>query len=305
MNHIFIGALIGIVIGVSISILVFYLRSHNIYENMSHILENYMGSELLSEEDCLETRESKIVSQLNRTLRMVHNKRLEAEKEKEGVTRFLADMSHQFKTPMANIRIYTDLLRDESLTREEMEEFVTRIDMQTEKMQWLMKMLFQASRLETGVVKFEAEPCDVITTIQAAVDSVRGQAGDHNIKLVQKEHEPCKVWHNPKWTAEAITNILENAIKYSGTGTTVTVSFELLSMYGRIRIEDQGIGIGKEEYSKIYQRFYRSEEVKDKQGSGLGLYLSQLILSLEGGYITVDSIKGQGSTFFIYLKRVS
>ena len=305
MNHILIGVLIGIVIGVSISILVFYLRSHNIYENMSHILENYMGSELLSEEDCLETRESKIVSQLNRTLRMVHNKRLEAEKEKEGVTRFLADMSHQFKTPMANIRIYTDLLRDDSLTREEIEEFVTRIDAQAEKMQWLMKMLFQASRLETGVVKFEAEPCDVLPTIQAAVDAVRGQAADHNIKLVQNEHEPCKVWHNPKWTAEAITNILENAIKYSETGTTVTVSFEPLSIYGRIRIEDQGIGIEKEEYSKIYQRFYRSEEVKDKQGSGLGLYLSQLILNLEGGYITVDSVKGQGSTFFLYLKLVS
>ena len=108
------------------------------------------------------------------------------------------------------------------------------------------------------------------------------------------------VCFDPKWTSEAIGNLLDNAIKYTSTGG-ITVSVYTYELFARIDITDTGIGIDEEEFPKIFQRFYRSGQVQDESGVGIGLYLSREILSGENGYIKVSSVPGKGSVFSVYL----
>lgn len=97
-------------------------------------------------------------------------------------------------------------------------------------------------------------------------------------------------------------NLLENAVKYTGEGGTIQIDLNQYEMYAEIRITDTGIGIRKEEIPRIFQRFYRSKDVENLEGSGIGLYLSRLIAEKEKGYLQVESVYGKGSYFSVFLR---
>lgn len=134
-----------------------------------------------------------------------------------------------------------------------------------------------------------------------AVSAVYSAASKKRIQICMEDFSDQTLLHNPKWTVEALENILENGIKYSPEGTKLTISVLPMNLYTRITIEDQGAGIPKEEYNQIFRRFYRGKGVEQEKGNGLGLYLSQLIINREKGYITVSSVEGQGSRFQVFL----
>ena len=100
-----------------------------------------------------------------------------------------------------------------------------------------------------------------------------------------------------------MSNIIDNAIKYSPAGSTVTVSIIPYEMYVAVSVKDEGIGVSEEESTRIFERFYRGDKVSDKEGVGLGLYLAREILQKENGYIKVKSESGKGSEFIMYLWR--
>ena len=110
-----------------------------------------------------------------------------------------------------------------------------------------------------------------------------------------------RVRHDAKWTAEALGNILDNAVKYTAPGGQIVIRVRPWQMYTRVDVTDTGIGIAPEHYHDVFRRFYRAEEVAGQEGVGLGLYLAQEIIRLQKGYITVKSVPGQGSTFTVYL----
>lgn len=168
-------------------------------------------------------------------------------------------------------------------------------------MQWLMANLLKASRLENGMISFDAAYTGIKATIAKAVGFVFAQASAKKIELIVEEFQDVTLYHNPKWTAEAMSNILENAVKYSPAGSSIKIRLERLELYTKITISDEGIGIPRSEFHSIFQRFYRGSEVEQQEGSGLGLYLAQLILQCEKGYITVSSQVGQGSSFSLFL----
>lgn len=256
---------------------------------------------VLTESELTETRESKSISLLRRLLNTASFKEMQATEEKDHVMELISDLSHQLKTPLANIVMNMDLLAENTLTKEQQKEFLLHSKTQAEKMQWLMNTLLKASRLENGMISFTAQNTGIKETIAKAVSAVYAQALAKQITLSAEEFADFTLYHNAKWTAEALTNILENAIKYSPEGSCIRISISRLDIYSEITVTDEGIGIPEKEYSYIFKRFYRGKNVEQQEGSGLGLYLAQLILQCEKGYITVSSKPGQGSSFHIFL----
>lgn len=253
--------------------------------------------------DIGETRESRIASQLKRILGSAHAKEQQAIEEKNQVMELISDLSHQFKTPLANIVMNMEILQDPALEEDRRKEFLRHTKSQADKMQWLMADLLKASRLENGIIRFDACNSKIKGTIAKALGGVYAQASSKNIELVVEEFRDFALYHNPKWTAEAMSNILENAVKYSPENSSIRITLSRLDIYTRITVADEGIGIPEEEYNLIFKRFYRGKKVEQQEGSGLGLYLAQLILQCEGGYITVSSKVGHGSRFSMFLQN--
>jgi signal transduction histidine kinase len=274
------------------------------YNKISQIITTFISKRKIEATDVEDTRESKLISQLKQLIMITDHEAKSAKEEREAVTTLISDLSHQLKTPLSNITMFTELLKDPYLLEEEKQEFILRTGEQAVKMEWLMQALIKTSRLETGIIEFDVSPTYIKETIADSISSVYSQAESKNIGIMIDEFEDLKLMHNPKWTAEAISNILENAIKYSSEGKTIKIRIEPTELYTTIKISDQGIGIAPAEFNLIFRRFYRSKRVEQKAGSGLGLYLAQLILSKEGGYITVSSVLGEGSCFSLFLQNV-
>ena len=251
--------------------------------------------------DTSETRESRVISQLKHILASAYFKERQAVEEKNQTMELISDLSHQFKTPLANIVMNMELLQDPELDADKRKEFLLHTKSQADKLQWLMADLLKASRLENGMIQFDAENTGIKETIAKALGSVYAQASSKNIELIVEEFQDFSLYHNPKWTAEAMSNILENAIKYSPENSSIRITLTRLDIYTKITISDAGIGIPESEYNLIFKRFYRGKKVEQHEGSGLGLYLAQLILQCESGYITVSSKVGQGSSFSVFL----
>lgn len=220
--------------------------------------------------------------------------------EKNKIKTLIADISHQTKTPIANLLLYSELLLEEELPEQIMGN-VSAIHEQTEKLKFLIESLVKLSRLENGILQLT--PCKekLQPVLEHAVRESRQKAQEKGLKI-SLHNTDAEAYFDPKWTGEAICNVLDNAVKYTDHGEIIisVVSYE---MFVRIDIADTGKGIREEELPKIFARFYRSELVKDEEGVGIGLYLTREILSEQGGYIKVSSVYGQGSTFSIFLPK--
>lgn len=292
---------IGLVVCLAalIGVIIYYKRQWDGLERMLEEAEQSLYGE--DHQELKETRESKLFGQVCRILNRAHYKEAQAVGEKNQVMELISDLSHQLKTPLANIVVNMELLKDSTMDEEKRKEFLDHTGGQAAKMQWLMENLLKASRLENGMIDFQADNTPIKGTIAKAVSAVYAQASRKQIQISVEEFSDFSLYHNPKWTAEALTNLLENAIKYSPEGSSVRIGISRLDIYTRIFVEDEGIGISEKEYNRIFQRFYRGSAVEQEEGSGLGLYLAQLILQCEKGYITVSSRSGEGSVFSMFL----
>ena len=135
------------------------------------------------------------------------------------------------------------------------------------------------------------------------VFTVLAKAEKKHIQLSADCDSELTVKHDPKWTAEAIGNILDNAVKYMKEGGNVTIRAVPLELFVRVDITDQGPGIPEEDYSRIFQRFWRGPETGTQEGVGIGLYLTREIVTRQGGYVKVASCPGKGSTFSLYFQK--
>lgn len=225
----------------------------------------------------------------------------QSQQDKQVIQSLVSDISHQVKTPIANIKMFTNILQQHQLPPEKQAEFLRTMEGQIDKLDFLMQSLIKMSRLETGTFVLHLQEGRLADTIALAMSAVWAKAEAKEISLSADCDSSICVQHDPKWTAEALGNILDNAIKYTPPGGSVTVSVRPWQFYTRVDIADTGIGIAEEHYNDIFQRFYRDPQVASQEGVGLGLYLANGIITRQKGYISVKSKVGKGTTFSVYL----
>lgn len=222
-------------------------------------------------------------------------------KEKENIETLISDISHQTKTPLANILLYTQLLSEQALP-EPAWECVASLEGQTKKLEALINSLVKLSCLESGVLAFRPQPGPLSPMLEEAAAQLRPRAEEKGISLTFRPTDVQAVF-DPKWTGEAVCNLLDNAVKYTPPGGQVTIGAVAYELFSRIDVADTGPGIPEEEQAMIFGRFYRGQAHHTEEGVGLGLYLVRQIAAGQGGYVKVSSPPGQGATFSLFLPR--
>lgn len=236
---------------------------------------------------------SQLTEQLERLGQAFDTLKTRLVEEKEKTKKNVTDLSHQLKTPIAALELSYELLEDDSLTETEKQEFLNRGRQEAEKLKSLMGAFTNISRLESDIVRLYPRKASLKETLIRAVNGIYMKAEEKNIEIEMCEFEDEMICHDPKWTVEAILNVLDNAVKYSSEGTRVSIRVRRFISYVFIEVEDEGIGIPKKDYSNIFKRFYRgrSPEVEQSEGAGVGLYLVRQILERQGGSVRAVSRK--------------
>ena len=213
----------------------------------------------------------------------------------------ISDISHQVKTPATNLKMAAAILLEQELSREQQVEYLQSMNVQLDKLDFLMGAMVKSSRLEAGVISLDKQQVPIYETLAIALGSIFLKAEEKHLKVTVDCPDDLLVPHDPKWTAEALFNILENAVKYTPAEGTIQVAVVRWEACTKIDITDAGRGIPESHQATIFKRFYREPEVHSIEGIGIGLYLTREIISKQNGRIKVTSAVGTGTTFTIFL----
>lgn len=287
---------VSILLGVGI-VLWYRRRTRRILENLSRMLDIAMQGNFTEDsfdESMLSALESKLAHYLAASTVSARN--VQAEKDK--LKALIGDISHQTKTPIANILLYTQLLMEQPGNR----ACLDALEGQTRKLQSLIDALVKTSRLESGVIALHPVSGKLLPMLESAVSQLVPKAAAKKIQI-SLEATAADAVFDPKWTEEALYNLLDNAVKYTPAGGAVRVTVTAYQMFSAIHVSDTGPGIAEEEQPRVFQRFYRGAEHAEEEGVGIGLYLVRQIAEGQGGYVKVSSQMGVGSTFSLYLPR--
>ena len=221
------------------------------------------------------------------------------QEERDKIKSLIADISHQTKTPIANVLLYAQLLEEQ--VPEDCRAHTAALAEQARKLQSLIDALVKTSRLEAGVLVLRPRPGPLGPMLEEAVSQFAPRAAEKELELILEPGSADAVF-DPKWTAEAVCNLIDNAVKYTPSGR-ITVSARAYELFARIDVEDTGPGVAEEELGKLFQRFYRGGASSQAEGVGVGLYLVRQIAQGQGGYVKVFSKPGQGAKFSLFLPR--
>ena len=276
------------------------LHAKRVMKNLNRMLDAAMAGTFLErdfDESLLSAVESRFAHYL--AANAVSAQKLQEEKDK--IKTLIADVSHQTKTPVANILLYTQLLAEQDLSPEG-RSCAAALEGQVEKLCALVDALVKTSRLEAGILALHPKAGPLAPMLEDAAAQFVPKAAEKGITLTAVSTDARAVF-DPKWTAEALCNLLDNAVKYTPAGGTVTVEVIPYQLFCRINVTDSGPGIPEAERTRVFQRFYRSPAAYETEGVGIGLYLTRQIAEGQGGYVKASSQPGRGSCFSLYLPR--
>ena len=222
--------------------------------------------------------------------------------EKEQIKTLISDISHQIKTPIAAANTFAELLSDGELSAEERTEYITTLQMSLGKLTFLTNSLIKMSRLESGIISLKPEKNSLNEIVLQAVKTVYAKAKEKGILITFECDQTFEAVLDFNWTAEAISNVIDNAVKYTPQGGFVRLQITEYPSFLRLDISDNGVGIPEEEQAKIFGRFYRGKQSVGIDGVGIGLYLTREIINKQNGYMKVSSDEN-GSTFSMFLRK--
>lgn len=217
---------------------------------------------------------------------------------------FVSVVSHEFRTALTGIQGFSQLMRDENLSIEEMAEFAADIYEDAKRLNRMITEMLDLDRMEAGRMTLNLDQVDVNEVIARVAEVTRPNAPRHQIELDLDATLPLLLADRDKLT-QVITNLLSNAVKYSPNGGRIAVVSRLEGEVAHVRVQDQGLGIRPEALERLFEPYSRVEsgETRYIQGTGLGLAISREIVRLHGGDIWAESKPGEGSTFHFTLPR--
>ncbi|QEH68109.1 sensor histidine kinase [Cellulosilyticum sp. WCF-2] len=290
-------ALVCIIIGIRA-----YKEANRTMQGLEKMLELVIKDEF-KESSFNESRQSRLEAKLAEFLTSSQLSQQSIKVQHQHIKSLISDISHQTKTPIANLLLYSELLKEKELT-EEASELVTQISFQSEKLDFLIRSLVKLSRLENGIITVTPATNNLAPLINKVLEEAKAKLEEKKIKLQWEPSEGRDIASfDGKWTQEVFANLLDNAIKYTVEEGSITIKISEYEMFCRVDFIDTGIGITEEELALIFKRFYRSPRVAKKEGVGIGLYLAREIVLAEGGYIKVTSDVGRGSCFSVFLPK--
>ena len=220
---------------------------------------------------------------------------------------FISNISHELRTPLASMKILADTLREGALEdRETALRFLNKMDREIEALVQMVEELLELSRIESGQVPLKIEPVPLTEVVLPPVERLHAQAERAGLELQVDLPTPTPtVLADPERFPRVVTNLVHNAIKFTGPGGRITVFAREEADEVIVGVADTGIGIPREVLPRIFERFYKSDKSRRSQGTGLGLSISKHLVQSHGGRIWAESEEGHGSTFYFTLKKAT
>ena len=273
-------------------------RTRRLLLRLDEMLDRAIRGEFREEafdESLLSAVETKLAYYLSASAVSARN----LQEEKDKIKALISDISHQTKTPIANVLLYTQLLEERD---PDCGEYTAALGSQARKLQSLIEALVKTSRLETGMLAFRPRPGPLAPVLEEAVAQFGPAATQKGLALTLKVREETAVF-DAKWTEEAVCNLIDNAVKYTPSGGRVTVSAQAYELFARVDVADTGPGLSEEELTEVFRLFWRGPGASETEGVGVGLYLVRQIAGGQGGYVRVFSRPGHGAKFSLFLPR--
>lgn len=225
-------------------------------------------------------------------------------KEKMQLAEAISDISHQLKTPLTSMMVMADLLSDNNLKAEKRIEFTKNIEMQLDRMQWLLTSLLKLSKIDAGTVSFRKDKVIVSKLIEKATKPLLIPVEIKEQTLTIKGDSNVSFIGDLNWTAEALINIIKNCVEHTQEGGTIDLFFDENPLFTEIKISDNGSGIEKEDLPYIFKRFYKGKNASE-ESVGIGLAMAKSIITSQNGDINVTSRKNEGTCFNIKFYKVT
>ncbi len=285
-------------------LIAFWIRERRVKKRISDLTEYITkvldNAELPKLEEVSESRFGILQSEIYKVVTLLREEYSTELKQKKYMSDMMADISHQFKTPLTAIQIMTDLLMQPDLAEERRLEYAMNIDNQTERMTWLIRSLLTLAQLEAGTLEMRSERIVLKDMIDQINESAGIMAEAAEVELEFDIPSEIAVTGDPGWLREAVSNIVKNAIEHTPAGGKVCVNAVQTNLCTQINIVDTGKGIDPKDLPHIFERFYKAGNAS-VNSVGIGLAMAKQIIGNLGGSITVSSEPGKGSDFEIKL----
>ena len=283
-----------------VEFLLYRRRERKLKELTLYLLKLQDGAELPPFESFEEGQLGVLQSEIYKMVNLLDEETKKSKRQNHYLADMLSDISHQIKTPLAGITLMTDLLKDPELPEEKREEFVEKIDRQTEKITWLVRNLLTLAQLEADMLKLKKEIVSARELVETAIGPLNILAELKGVELKTSLPEGTALTCDKAWTAEALSNVIKNCIEHvsAEAGKHVWISVTENNFAVTFTIQDDGPGIPAEELPHIFERFYKGKN-SSKNSVSIGLSMARQLFLQQNGTIEAAIEAGKGTTFRI------
>ena len=278
--------------------MLFLYRRERLYRKSENTIKDYIdGNYTVHLPQSNEGNIYQLLASVDQLATMLQAKNDTEQKTKEFLKNTISDISHQLKTPLSALMMYQEIIENEPDNPETVKEFSFKIGTALKRIEQLIQSMLKITRIDAGSIYFEKSNYSISNILNHAISELTTRANNEKKEIVIDGDLEQMLYCDIEWTGEAIGNIVKNALDHTDAGGKITISWERTPAMIRIFITDNGHGIVQEDIHHIFKRFYRSKNTSDSQGIGLGLPLAKAIVEGQGGILSVQSERLQGTTF--------